>query len=250
MSHRDGISLLRSDFNLIYKLSLARTGGARSSLRLRGGIVCRLARKNYLLSKPITMNPKPLSTGKIVGFVILGVLIILALWVMVSYNSLVSLNELAKTAQSDVEVQYQRRFDLIPNLVKSVEAVLQQERKVFKDLADARARYAGASSGSAEKIAAINGVESSLGRLLVVMENYPILKSSENVKQLQDQLEGTENRISVARSGYNSFVNELNTKINRFPSNIIARLFGFAERERFTAQEQAAKAPEVKFEIQ
>lgn len=190
------------------------------------------------------MNSK-FSTGKIVGLVILGVLIVAALWLMVSYNSFVSLNENAKTAQSNIEVQYQRRFDLIPNLVAAVQGIMAQERSVFESLAEARTKYAGAASGSPEKVAAMNQVEGSLGRLLVIMENYPTLKSAENVKTLQDQLEGTENRISVARQSYNDSVNQLNIKINRFPSNVVAKLFGFALRERFEASEQAQTAPKV-----
>lgn len=193
------------------------------------------------------MEQKPLSTGKIVGLAILGVLIILALWVMGGYNSLVSLNENAKTAQADVEVQYQRRFDLIPNLVNSVQGIFDQEKAVFTALAEARTRYSGSTSGSPEKIAAMNEVESSLSRLLVIVENYPQLKSSESVMKLQDQLEGTENRISVARNTYNGVVNVLNKKILSFPSNIIAGIFGFKERTRFEAAPEAQKAPVVNF---
>jgi len=189
---------------------------------------------------------KPLSTGKIVGLAILGVLIIIVLWVMGGYNSLVSLNENAKTAQADMEVQYQRRFDLIPNLVNSVQGLMTQEKTVFKDLADARSRYSGAAAGSPDKVAAMNGVESSLSRLLVVMENYPQLKSSEAVMKLQDQLEGTENRISVARNTYNGVVNNLNKNILSFPSNVIAGIFGFKERARFEATPAAQNAPVVK----
>lgn len=196
------------------------------------------------------MSLKPLSTGKIVLFVILGVLILLALWVMATYNSLVNLNENVKTAQADVEVQYQRRFDLIPNLVSAVEGLMQQERDVFKTLAEARSKYAGTASGSPERISAINEVEGALGRLLVVMENYPQLKSSESVMKLQDQLEGTENRISVARNNYNGVVNQLNKKVNFFPSNMIARWFDFMEKERFEASQQAKiTVPEVKFDV-
>lgn len=196
------------------------------------------------------MNPKPLSTGKIVLFVVLGLLIVAVLWVMSTYNSLVNLNENVKTSQADVEVQYQRRFDLIPNLVSSVEGIMQQERDVFKSLADARSKYAGAASGTSDKVAAINQVEGALGRLLVVMENYPQLKSSENVQKLQDQLEGTENRISVARNSYNAVVNQLNKKVQFFPSNLVASLFGFTEQQRFEATEAAkVTVPEVKFEV-
>lgn len=195
------------------------------------------------------MNPK-FSAGKIIGFIILGILIVLALWVMSTYNSLVSLNENAKTAQADVEVQYQRRFDLIPNLVSSVKGIFEQEREVFNALAEARTRYAGSAAGSTDRVTAINGVETALARLLVVVENYPELRSSESVLKLQDQLEGTENRISVARNTYNAVVNQLNKKVQFFPSNVIADIFGFGELERFKATEEAASAPPVvNFEV-
>ena len=196
------------------------------------------------------MIQKPFSVGKIVGLVILGVLIVLALWMMSTYNSLVSLSENAKTAQADVEVQYQRRFDLIPNLVSAVQGIFTQEQTVFTALAEARTRYSGATAGSADKIASINQVEGALSRLLVVVENYPQLRSSESVQKLQDQLEGTENRISVARNTYNAVVNELNKKVNFFPSNMIARIFGFGELERFKATEEAASTtPKVEFDF-
>lgn len=194
------------------------------------------------------MNAK-LSTGKIIGLSVLGVLIIVALWLMGSYNSLVSLNENAKTAQADVEVQYQRRFDLIPNVVNSVEGLFNQERAVFTALAEARSRYTSAPSGSPEKMAALNQVEGSFGRLLAIIENYPQLRSSEAVLKLQDQLEGTENRISVARNEYNAVVNELNKKVIRFPSNVVAKMFGFEERVRFEAVQEAKEAPVVEFDI-
>ena len=197
------------------------------------------------------MNPKALSTGKIVLLVVLGVLVVAALWVWSTYNALVSLNENAKTAQADIEVQYQRRFDLIPNLVSAVEGIMEQEREVFAQLAEARTRYAGTQAGSSDRVGAINQVEGSLARLLVVMENYPQLRSSESVQKLQDQLEGTENRISVARNTYNAVVNELNKKVQTFPSVIIARVFGFDQRERFKATEEAATTvPKVDFDIQ
>lgn len=192
---------------------------------------------------------KPLSTGKIVGLVILGVLIILVLWVMGTYNSLVSLNENAKTAQSDVEVQYERRFALIPNLVETAKGIAGLEQSVFTSLAEARSKYAGAPQQSDQRVAAMNQFDTSLSRLLVIVENYPVLKSSESFLKLQDQLEGTENRISVARNQFNATVNQLNKKIQFFPSNVIAGLFGFQQRARFEAIEAAAKAPEVKFDF-
>lgn len=193
------------------------------------------------------MNPKPLSTGKIVGLVLVGVLIVLVLWTMGTYNSLVSLNENAKTAQADVEVQYQRRFDLIPNLVETARGIAGLEQSVFTSLAQARSRYAGAPAGSNERVGAINQLDTSLARLLVIVENYPVLKSSESFLKLQDQLEGTENRVSVARNNYNAAVNQLNKKIKFFPSNVIASVFGFSERVRFEAVAEASAAPKVQF---
>jgi len=196
------------------------------------------------------MTIKPLSTGKIVLFVILGLLIIGALWAMTTYNSLISLSENAKTAQADIEVQYQRRFDLIPNLVNTAKGIAGLEQSVFTELANARSKYAGASAGSTGKVSAINQFDGALSRLLVIVENYPVLKSSESFLKLQDQLEGTENRISVSRNTYNSTVNQLNKKIQFFPSNVVAKLFNFDERARFEATESAkVSVPEVKFDF-
>lgn len=193
---------------------------------------------------------KPLSVGKIIGLVVLGLLIVFLLWLMSTYNSIVSLNENAKTAQADIEVQYQRRFDMIPNLVKTAEGIANLEKSVFTSLAEARSKYAGAQTGSDDRVKAMNQFDTSLSRLLVIVENYPVLKSSESFLKLQDQLEGTENRISVSRQNYNAVVNELNKKINYFPSNLVARMFGFAQRDRFQATEAAAKTvPEVKFDF-
>lgn len=196
-----------------------------------------------------SMNPKPLSTGKIVGLVILGVLIILVLWVMATYNSLISLNENAKTAQADIEVQYQRRFELLPNLVNTVKGVADFDLSIITKITDARTRYAGAAAGSNERVAAINQFDSALGRLLVVVENYPQIKAAESFQKLQDSIEGTENRISVARNNYNASVNQLNKKVQFFPSNAIARIFNFAERARFEALAEAATAPKIEFDF-
>lgn len=196
------------------------------------------------------MTIKPLSTGKIVLFVILGLLIVCALWAMTTYNSLVSFSENAKTAQADIEVQYQRRFDLIPNLVNTAKGIAGLEQSVFTELANARSKYAGAGAGSTDKVSAINQFDGALSRLLVIVENYPVLKSSESFLKLQDQLEGTENRISVSRNTYNSTVNQLNKKIQFFPSNVVAKLFGFDEKARFEATESAkVSVPEVKFDF-
>lgn len=192
---------------------------------------------------------KKLSLGKIIGLSVLALVVVLGIWVVSSYNTLVNLEENAKTAQSDIEVQYQRRFDLIPSLVATVKGIASHETEVFTRLADARTRYAGTQPGTADRIAAINQTESALSRLLVIAENYPQLKSQENFLALQTQLEGTENRISVARNNYNEVVNMFSKKLRTFPSNIIAGMFNFEEKARFEVTTPDAKnAPVVDFE--
>ena len=176
---------------------------------------------------------------------VVAVVAVLGLWLSSSYNGFVSGEETVKTAWSQVETQYQRRFDLIPNLVESVKGVLTQEQDVFGKIADARTRYGSAPSGSNAKVAAANDLETGLGRLLLVMENYPQLKSSETVQSLMTQLEGTENRISVARERYNESVQEYNVTVRRFPGKMIAALFGFDEKTRFEAVKGAEVAPKV-----
>lgn len=190
-----------------------------------------------------------LSTGKITLLIILGILVILVLWIISTYNTLIRMSENIKTQQAQVEVQYQRRFDLIPNLIESVKGILTQEQEVFGMIAEARTQYAQAASGSSEKVKAMNALETGLGRLLVIVENYPQLRSTENVAMLMDELAGTENRISVERKRYNDFVNVYNQKIRFFPSNIIASAFGFSDRERFEAKEEAKLPPKVDLEV-
>lgn len=179
-------------------------------------------------------------------WIVVGVLVLLALWLGGTYNGLVKRNEAINGQWAQVETQYQRRFDLIPNLVNSVKGIMAQEQKVFGDLADARTRYAGATSAES-KVRAANDVESALGRLLVIVENYPQLRSSETVQTLMIQLEGTENRISVERGRYNDTVKNYMTRIKRFPTNMVAGLFGFDERTYFQAQTGAENAPTVTF---
>ncbi len=177
---------------------------------------------------------------------LLAVAVVIVLWAFSSYNSLVTLNENADAQWAKVETQYQRRFDLIPNLVNSVKAVLTQEQTIFTALADARANYSGATTPDA-KAAAATQVEGALGRLLVVMENYPQLNSSNNVRDLMAQLEGAENRVSVERTRFNDEVRAYNTKVKRFPGNIAAMITGFAERAYFEAAGGAEVVPTVNF---
>lgn len=184
-------------------------------------------------------------TALIVGGSILGLILIIGLYLGTSYNNLVTLNESIDTQWAQVESQYQRRFDLIPNLVNSVQGVMTQEQKVFTALAEARTRYSGAATVD-QKVAAAGEVETALARLLVVVENYPQLNSNQNVLNLQTQLEGTENRIAVERMRFNETIQAYNVFIKRFPTTIVAGLFGFDARTYFESQAGAETAPTVK----
>jgi len=180
----------------------------------------------------------------LIGVLIVAALIVLYTWT--TYNKFIKTNEAVNGQWAQVETQYQRRLDLIPNLVNSVKGIMSQEQKIFGDLAEARTRYGNAQSVE-EKVNAANEVESALGRLLVVLENYPQLKSAENVQTLMVQLEGTENRISVERGRYNDGVRDFNVMTKKFPSSLIASLFGFQERSYFQASQGAENTPEVSF---
>jgi LemA protein len=161
-----------------------------------------------------------------------------------NYNSLVTKSQAIDAQWAQVETQYQRRFDLIPNLVNSVKDIMAQEQTVFKQIADARSKYAGAVTTD-QKAEAGTEVETALGRLLMIMENYPQLRSIEAVTQLMDELAGTENRISVERSRYNDKVLEYNTAIKKFPTNLMASMFNFNERQYFKAANGADIVPTV-----
>ncbi|OHA92038.1 MAG: LemA family protein [Candidatus Zambryskibacteria bacterium RIFCSPLOWO2_02_FULL_51_21] len=178
--------------------------------------------------------------------IVLAIAAVLLIWVFSGYNGLVKLNENADAQWAKVETQYQRRFDLIPNLVNSVKAVLTQEQTVFGELAEARANYAGASTPD-QKAAAASQVETSLGRLIAIVESYPQLQSSSNVRDLMTQLEGTENRVSVERTRFNDEIRSYNTAIKTFPTNILALLTGFGERSYFEAASGSENAPQVNF---
>lgn len=166
------------------------------------------------------------------------------------YNRIQTLDEQVNGFESQIQVQLQRRFDLIPNLVETVKGFAAQEREVLANVTEARARLGGAiQGGSIEAMAQANqGLSSALSRLLVVVENYPDLRSNENFRMLQDQLEGTENRIATARRDYNGAVQEYNAYIRRFPQVLTAKVIGAGSREYFEiAEEAAAQAPEVEF---
>jgi LemA protein len=163
-----------------------------------------------------------------------------------SYNRFTTQEEAIKGAWGEVQNQIQRRSDLIPNLVETVKGFAAHEEGIFKALADARAKLSGART-PAETIAAANEQSSALARLLVVVENYPNLKSNEQFNRLMDELAGTENRLTVARGRYNERIQEYNTTRRRFPSNMTAKVFGFKEYPYYEAPPSSQAAPKVDF---
>ena len=163
-----------------------------------------------------------------------------------SYNRFVSQEEQIKAQWAQVENQLQRRNDLIPNLVETVRGTAKQEQDVYKAIADSRAKLAGARTPE-ETIQAANEQSSALARLLVVVENYPDLKSNASFNRLMDSLEGTENRIAVERMRYNEAVQGYNTARRQFPANVTAKMFGFKEYPFFQAPPEAKKVPKVEF---
>ena len=192
--------------------------------------------------------------------IITVVVAIIAIYVIIvypvsTYNTLVTADEAVSTAWSNVENQYQRRSDLIPNLVNTVKGYAQHENQTLKEVVEARAKATQTTIDPSNMTTkdfqayqqAQSAVGSAIGRLLVSVERYPELKANENFQALQAQLEGTENRISVERRNFNKIAMEFNTTIRRFPKNIIANMFGFEKRPYFEAQAGSEKAPEVKF---
>lgn len=176
--------------------------------------------------------------------------ILLSLLCGCGYNTIQTYDEQVNAAEAQIKVQLQRRADLIPNLVETVKGYAKQEQTIFISVAEARAKLAGAvQSGDLQQMAAANqALNAPLGRLLAIAENYPQLKSNENFRALQDQLEGTENRISVARQDYNEAVNRYNAYIRRFPQVLTAKVLGKKPRAYFELQTPgAAETPKVDF---
>lgn len=198
----------------------------------------------------MTKNKKPLI---LIGIVALIILIIG--WLMSGYNDMVKLDENVNREWSQVENQYQRRLDLIPNLVNVVKGYASHEKETLEGVIEARAKATQTtidpSNMTEEQLANFqksqDGLSGALNRLMVVVEKYPDLKATDNFKQLQDQLEGTENRITVARKDYNKAVTIYNKKVRSFPNNMLAGIFGFSVRPQFKAQEGAESAPTVQF---
>ena len=195
--------------------------------------------------------------GAKIGLVIGVILAIIAAIVLIialvaggvfvtKYNKIVTLDEGVKTAWAQVENQFQRRLDLIPNYVETVKGYAKHEREVFIEVTEARAKVGGAVTPS-QQIEANNELAAALSRLLLVVERYPDLKANQNFIRLQDELAGTENRIAVERMRYNEAVREYNVYTRRFPNNILAGIFGFGRAPLFEAPEEAKEPPKVQF---
>ena len=184
-------------------------------------------------------------TLKVVGIVVV-IFLVLAMPIIGGYNKMVSLEQKVKVSEGNIDTQLQRRSDLIPNLVETVKGYASQEKEIFISIADARAKLAGAKTVP-DRAQADAELGSALSRLLVVVENYPQLKSNENFRDLTVALEGTENRIGTARQDYNKSVDSYNTTIKRFPNAIIAGIFRFEERAYYKASESAKEVPKVDF---
>ena len=178
--------------------------------------------------------------------VVIVILIAIIAGLVSSYNGVVSLSEEVDNKFATIDTMLQRRADLIPNLVNTVKGYTNQEQAVIDSVTDARAKLAGANSVE-EKANADQELNTALSNLLVVVENYPDLKSSQNFIQLSDELSGTENRIATARRDYNEAVKSYNLKIKRFPSNIMANMFGFSAKDYFEASEGSKDVPKVEF---
>ena len=197
-----------------------------------------------------------MSIKKNLGWIIpVGILVVVVLWAIGGYNGMVKMDEQVQNSWANVETQYQRRADLIPNLVSTVKGYAKHEQQTLEDVVKARSEATqvkvDAENLTPEKLAAFqkaqSGVSSALGRLLAVAENYPDLKANQNFLELQSQLEGTENRITVARKDFNDTAKSYNQAIRQFPKNILAGMFGFEKKSYFEAEAGSEKAPKVDF---
>lgn len=196
-----------------------------------------------------------MNSKNLILIIVLAVLVLFGFRACSGYNSMVSLDENVKNKWANVQSDYQRRADLIPNLVNTVKGAANFEQETLTRVIEARSKATSVqidpSNITPEKLAeyqqAQAGVSSALGRLLAVVENYPDLKANQNFRDLQAQLEGTENRIKVSRNDFNAAVQEYNSSVRRFPNNIFANMFGFSVKQGFQAEAGAETAPKVEF---
>ncbi len=184
----------------------------------------------------------------LIALIVLGLLIVLVLWAVGMYNGLIRLRNLVQEAWRQIDVELQRRHDLIPNLVETVKGYAKHEKSTFEEVTRARNLAVAPGSTVAEQAQQENVLTQALGRLFAVAEAYPDLKASQNFQQLQQELTNTEDRIAAGRRFYNANVRELNTKIEVFPGNLVAGMFGFTRAEYFEIEDPAARqAPDVQF---
>lgn len=178
--------------------------------------------------------------SSLIGLLVLGLVALFAMTAMGQYNGLVDSHADVENAQANVDTQLQRRYDLIPNVVSAVKGAMSHEKEVFESIADARAKIGSSKQGSEEYNAAQGQLDSAVSRLLVLAENYPQLTANQQVSDLITELEGTENRILVARKDYNTVATAYNKKIRRFPASLFAGMFGFEKADLFQATTDAA----------
>lgn len=184
---------------------------------------------------------------EIVIFSLIGFVVIVALWAIIQYNALVRLRNLVQEAWRQIDVELQRRHDLIPNLVETVKGYAKHEKATFEEVTKARTMAAAPGSSPAEQAAQENMLTQALGKLFAVAEAYPDLKANQNFMQLQQELTNTEDRVAAGRRFYNANVRTINTKIETFPINIVANMFGFTRHEYFETDDVARTAPNVSF---
>ncbi len=178
--------------------------------------------------------------------IVLIIVVVIALWLIATYNSLVQARNKVKNAFAQIDTQLQRRFDLIPNLVETVKGYAAHEKQLLENVTASRSGYMNATT-AAEKMAADNQLTSTLKTLFAVSENYPDLKANENFSKLQDDLKGTEDKVAFSRQFYNDSVTSYNNKLLMFPTNLIGKMFGFKEEVLFKTEEAAKAAPKVQF---
>lgn len=189
-----------------------------------------------------------LGIGGVIGVLFIIVVVAVLLWAIATYNGLVKLRNLVQESWRQVDVELQRRYDLIPNLVDTVKGYASHERNLFEEVTRARAQAAGSHGGPAERAVQEDMLSAAIGRLFAVAENYPDLRASANFASLQKELANTEDRIAAGRRFYNANVRSLNTRVETFPPNIIAGMFNFNKAEYFEVTDpQARQAPRVEF---
>lgn len=199
------------------------------------------------INKNVTIGIEVVFIVSVVTWVVVGVVVLVVLYIMLTFNSLIMLRNRVENAWSQIDVQLKRRYDLIPNLVNAVKGYMKHEKGVLTDITKMRSQLI--SGNMQQKAKASDMITNALKTLFAVAENYPKLQASENFKMLQEELSGTESKIAYSRQFYNDNVMTLNNKIQQFPSNVIANMLGFKEREFFKTEESEKKAVKVEFNI-